>query len=58
MVKERHENKKASIVGDKLERYGTLWKEQGSAESDINENGSVISVLKVCSWNISKGIIS
>ena len=57
MVKERQENKKAYIVGDKLFVNGTLWKEQGSAESDINENRSVKSALKVCSWNISKGII-
>lgn len=57
MLKERQENKKAYIVGDKLFVNGTLWKEQESAESDINESGSVKSVLKVCSWNISKGII-
>ena len=55
MLKERQENKKAYIVGDKLFVNGTLWKEQESAESDINESGSVKSVLKVCSWNISKG---
>ena len=51
MLKERQENKKAYIVGDKLFVNGTLWKEQESAESDINESGSVKSVLKVCSWN-------
>ena len=57
MLKERQENKKAYIVGDKLFVNGTLCIEQGSAESDINENGSVTSVLKVCSLNISKRII-
>ena len=57
MLKERQENKKAYIVGDKLFVDGTLWQEQGSAESDINENGNVKNVHKVCSWNISKGII-
>ena len=60
MLNERKNGKTAYIVGDKLFINGSLWKDQEGAECDENstENeSSGKSVINICTWNISKGLV-
>ena len=63
MLGKRKEKKAAFMVGDKLYVDRVLWKEQEFAEDGRNINSvkenlkSNKNSLKVCSWNISKGLL-
>ena len=60
MLNEQKNGKTAYIVGDKLFINGSLWKGQEAAECDENstENeSSGKSVINICTWNISKGLV-
>ena len=60
MLNERKNGKTAYIVGDKLFINGSLWKGQEAAECEENftENeSSGKSVINICTWNISKGLV-
>ena len=54
MLKERKNNQKAYIAGDKLYVNGELWKQQESAENDTQHHKDV---LNVCSLDIPKGLV-